>query len=171
MSPAFFKTKNLVNSTLQVLDENDNNPQFVNVPGNFSVRENSPPGQHLNWWHFFAFKFEKNSYFHWGGRYRYRQRRGAWYRHGWLWPRHLLDGSSLIQGMESTRRGALDYENESFHFFSSSFGNTTGPVFRRSGNGSHRRDGAIGPWRATKLHADLGSVGQLSCWLFGRWKP
>lgn len=44
-----FKTKNLVNSTLQVLDENDNNPQFVNVPGNFSVRENSPPGQHLNW--------------------------------------------------------------------------------------------------------------------------
>ncbi|XP_057365539.1 cadherin-23-like isoform X1 [Daphnia carinata] len=29
---------------IQVLDENDNNPQFASVPGNFSVRENSPPG-------------------------------------------------------------------------------------------------------------------------------
>ena len=34
----------------QVLDENDNNPQFVSIPSNWSVRENSPIGKKMMTW-------------------------------------------------------------------------------------------------------------------------
>lgn len=31
-------------SVLQVIDENDNNPTFVDVPSNLTIREDAPPG-------------------------------------------------------------------------------------------------------------------------------
>ena len=79
----------------QVLDENDNNPQFVSIPSNWSVRENSPIGKkmmtRISDEHVISFLI-LSCYRHCD-----RQRGGLRRRHRRLWSRDLLAGSAILE--------------------------------------------------------------------------